>query len=125
MPIVFFAILHPGDDARTDFLIDTVIQRRLEGPSTASASSRSGACSTIPCASCSTRTACAPPGLDLGALITRLSRDNFAHAAWARSTDGGQRLLLRSRHALLQSKEEIEAVSDRQRAWRARRRRAA
>jgi HAE1 family hydrophobic/amphiphilic exporter-1 len=30
MPVMFFAMLHPGDSRETDFLIDTVVKRRLE-----------------------------------------------------------------------------------------------
>jgi multidrug efflux pump subunit AcrB len=104
MPVMFFAILHPGDSTRTDFLIDTVIQRRLEA-STESASSRSGACSTTrahparrgPRARGEPRPRRPDP---------RLSRDNFA-LPLGEVTDGGRRVLLRS-DMRFKTHEEIE-----------------
>lgn len=94
MPIVFFAILHPGDDARTDFLIDTVIQRRLEGVDGVGKLEIWGVLDdSVRILLDEDRVRAA--GLDLGNLITRLSRDNFA-LPLGEVEDGGQRLLLRS-----------------------------
>ncbi|MCY3003469.1 MAG: efflux RND transporter permease subunit [Planctomycetota bacterium] len=94
LPIVFFAILHPGDDARTDFLIDTVIQRRLEGVDGVGKLEIWGVLDdSVRILLDEDRVRAA--GLDLGNLITRLSRDNFA-LPLGEVEDGGQRLLLRS-----------------------------
>lgn len=105
LPIVFFAVLHPGDDERTDFLIDTVIQRRLEGVDGVGKLDIWGVLDdSVRILLDEDRVRAA--GLDLGNLITRLSRDNFA-LPMGEVEDGGQRLLLRS-DMRFSSFEEIE-----------------
>lgn len=94
MPILWFAILHPGDDPRTDFLIDTVVQRRLEGVDGVGKLEIWGVLDdSVRILLDEDRVRAA--GLDLGALITRLSRDNFA-LPMGEVEDGGLRVLLRS-----------------------------
>jgi HAE1 family hydrophobic/amphiphilic exporter-1 len=106
MPILFFGILHPGDSPRTDYLIDSVIQRRIEAVDGVGKIDVWGVLDdSIRIALDEDRVRAA--NLDLGALIGRLSRDNFAKPL-GELTDGGERILLRS-DMRFASKEEIEA----------------
>lgn len=105
MPIVFFAILHPGDNPRTDFLIDTVVQRKLEGVDGVGKLDIWGVLDDsmrILLDEDKVRAA----NLDLGRLIARLSSDNFA-LPLGEVEDGGRRVLLRS-DMRFKSAEEIE-----------------
>jgi HAE1 family hydrophobic/amphiphilic exporter-1 len=77
MPIMFFGILHPGDSPRTDFLIDSVIQRRVEAVDGVGKLDVWGVLDdSVRIALDEDRVRAA--NLDLGALIQRLSSDNFA-----------------------------------------------
>ncbi|MCC7012570.1 MAG: efflux RND transporter permease subunit [Planctomycetes bacterium] len=105
MPIVFFAILHPGDNPRTDFLIDTVVQRKLEGVDGVGKLEIWGVLDDsmrILLDEDKVRAA----NLDLGGLIRRLSADNFA-LPLGEVEDGERRVLLRS-DMRFDSPEEIE-----------------
>jgi HAE1 family hydrophobic/amphiphilic exporter-1 len=105
LPILWFAILHPGDDPRTDFLLDTVVQRRLEAVDGVGKIEVWGVLDdSVRILLDEDRVRAA--GLDLGALIGRLSRDNFA-LPMGEVEDGGLRVLLRS-DMRFESFEEIE-----------------
>ncbi len=94
MPVMFFAMLHPGDSPRTDFLIDTVIKRRLEAVDGIGRLGLWGVLDdSVRIELDEDRVRAA--GLNLGALIARLSADNFA-MPMGEVTDGGRRVLLRS-----------------------------
>jgi len=94
LPILWFAILHPGDDPRTDFLLDSVIQRRLEGVDGVGKVEVWGVLDdTVRILLDEDRVRAA--GLEIGALIGRLSRDNFA-LPLGEVEDGEMRVLLRS-----------------------------
>lgn len=94
LPILWFAILHPGDDPRTDFLLDTVIQRRLEGVDGVGKVEVWGVLDdSVRILLDEDRVRAA--GLEIGALIGRLSRDNFA-LPLGEVEDGEMRVLLRS-----------------------------
>lgn len=106
MPIAFFAILHPGDSSRTDFVIDTVIKRRLEAVDGVGNLEVWGVLDdSMRILLDEERVRAA--NLDLGQLITRLSQDNFA-LPLGEVTDGGRRVMLRS-DMRFRSPEEIEA----------------
>lgn len=94
MPVMFFAMLHPGDSQRTDFLIDTVIQRRLDSVDGIGRMELWGVLDDSVRIELDEQRVRAA-GLDLGALIGRLSADNFA-LPMGEVTDGGRRVLLRS-----------------------------
>ncbi len=105
MPVMFMALLHPGDSKRTDFLVETVIQRRLEGVDgigNVELMGNLGDSVRILLDEDSVRAA----QLDLGDLISRLSADNFA-MPMGEVEDGGRRVLLRS-DMRFRTKEEIE-----------------
>ena len=94
IPIAWFGLLNPGDSDRTDFLIETIVRPRLEAVAGVSKLDIFGMLDD------SIRilldeNAVQAGGLDVGALIARLSSDNFA-SPLGELDDGGQRLLLRS-----------------------------
>ncbi|MCE9595173.1 MAG: efflux RND transporter permease subunit [Planctomycetes bacterium] len=94
LPVMFFAILHPGDSDETDALIDNVIQRRLEAIDGVAKLEIWGVLDdSLRILLDEDRVKAS--GLDLGKLITRLSADNFA-LPLGEVTDGGRRVLLRS-----------------------------
>ena len=94
MPILFVAILHPGDSDRTDFLVESVIQRRLEAVDGAGLIEIWGILDdAVRILLNEDRVAAA--NLDLGSLIRRLSSDNFAMPMGV-VEDGGTRVLMRS-----------------------------
>jgi HAE1 family hydrophobic/amphiphilic exporter-1 len=94
LPIVFFALLHPGDSKQTDFLVDNVIRRRLEAVDGVGRVEVWGVLDdSMRILLDEDRVRAA--NLDLGALIRRLSADNFAEPL-GEVTDGGRRVLLRS-----------------------------
>lgn len=106
MPILFFAILHPGDSSRTDFLVDAVVQRRLEAEDGVGKLEVWGVLDDsmrILLDEDKVRAA----NLDLGELIGRLSRDNFA-LPLGEVTDGDRRVTLRS-DMRFRNRAEIEA----------------
>ncbi len=106
MPIAFFAILHPGDSSRTDFLIDTVIKRRIEGVDGVGNLEVWGVLDdSMRILLDEERVRAA--NLDLGPLIARLSQDNFA-LPLGEVTDGERRVMLRS-DMRFRSAAEIEA----------------
>ncbi|MBL8801723.1 MAG: efflux RND transporter permease subunit [Planctomycetes bacterium] len=106
MPIVWFAILHPGDSSRTDFLIDTVVQRRLEAVDGVGNAEVWGVLDdSLRILLDEERVRAA--NLDLGELISRLSQDNFA-LPLGEVTDGGRRVMLRS-DMRFKSPQEVEA----------------
>ncbi len=94
MPIAFVAILHDGDSPRNDFLLEEVIQRRIEGVDGVGKVEVWGTLAdSLRILLDEDRVIAA--GLDLGALIRRLSSDNFAQPL-GEVDDGGRRILLRS-----------------------------
>lgn len=94
MPIAFVAILHDGDSPRNDFLLDEVIQRRMESVDGVGKVEVWGTLEdSLRILLDEDRVIAA--GLDLGALIRRLSTDNFAQPL-GEVEDGGRRILLRS-----------------------------
>ncbi len=106
MPILWFAILHPGDSSRTDFLIDTVVQRRLEAVDGVGNLEVWGVLDdSMRILLDEERVQGA--NLELGRLIGRLNQDNFA-LPLGEVTDGGRRVMLRS-DMRFRSPEEIEA----------------
>ena len=106
IPIMFMAVLHPGDSDRTDFLVDNVIARTLEGVDGVGKIEVDGALDdSVRILLDEDRVQAA--NLDLGQLISRLSNDNFA-LPLGEVTDGGARILLRS-DMRFTTPEEIEA----------------
>ncbi|MEY2785201.1 MAG: hypothetical protein RL277_1411 [Planctomycetota bacterium] len=106
LPVMFFALMHPGDSPRTDFLVKEVITRRLEAVDGVGKVEVWGLLDDsrrILLDEDKVRAA----QLDLGKLIQRLSADNFA-LPMGEVEDGGRRILLRS-DMRFASKEEIEA----------------
>jgi multidrug efflux pump subunit AcrB len=94
LPVMFFSVLHPGDSAETDFLLEEVVQRKLEAVDGVSRVELWGVLDdSLRILLDEDRVRAA--GLDLGALIARLSQDNFA-LPMGEVTDGSQRLMLRS-----------------------------
>lgn len=94
LPLAFHALLHPGDSARTDFLVETVVQRRLEAIDGVSSVDVDGMLDdSIRILLDEDRVKAAR--LDLGRLITRLRADNFTQPL-GEVVEGGQRLLLRT-----------------------------
>lgn len=94
LPVMFFALLHPGDDKHTDFLVDNVIKRRLEAVDGVGRVEIWGVLDdSMRILLDEERVRAA--NLDLGELISRLSQDNFAEPL-GEVTDGGRRVLLRS-----------------------------
>jgi hydrophobic/amphiphilic exporter-1 (mainly G- bacteria), HAE1 family len=106
LPVMFFGLLHPGDSPRTDFLVDTVIKRRLEAVEGVGKLELWGVLDdSVRIELDEDRVRAA--NLDLGRLISRLSKDNFA-LPMGEVTDGGRRVLLRS-DMRFKTKGEIEA----------------
>ncbi len=106
LPVMFFALMHPGDSPRTDFLVKEVITRRLEAVDGVGKVEVWGLLDDsrrILLDEDKVRAA----QLDLGKLIQRLGADNFA-LPLGEVEDGGRRILLRS-DMRFASKEEIEA----------------
>ena len=93
-PIMWMAMLHPGDSERTDFLVEDVITRRMEAVDGVGRLDVEGALAdSVRILLDEDRVRAA--NLDIGALIQRLSSDNFA-MPMGEVTDGGTRVLLRS-----------------------------
>ncbi len=94
IPIVWMAVLHPGDSDRTDFLVENVITRRLESVDGVGRIDVEGLLDdSVRILLDEDRTFAA--NLDVGGLITRLSNDNFS-LPMGEVTDGESRILLRS-----------------------------
>lgn len=106
MPVMFFTLMHPGDSQRTDFLVENVIQRRLEAVDGVGRIEMSGlADDSMRILLDENRVRAA--NLDIGALIRRLAADNFA-MPMGEVEDGGSRVLLRS-DMRFRTTEEIES----------------
>lgn len=94
LPLAFHALLHPGDSERTDFLVETVVKRRLEAIDGVSSVDVDGMLDdSIRILLDEERVKGAR--LDLGRLIGRLRGDNFTQPL-GEVVDGGRRLLLRT-----------------------------
>ncbi len=106
MPVMFFALMHPGDSPRTDFLVKEVIQRRLESVDGVGKVDVWGLLDDSRRILLDEQKVKAAR-LDLGALIRRLSSDNFA-LPMGEIEDGGMRILLRA-DMRFRSIEEIES----------------
>lgn len=94
LPIMWLAILNPGDSDRTDFLMDTVVKRRIEAVDGISQIEIWGMLDD------SIRIlldedAITAANLNTGDLISRLSSDNFA-SPLGEIGDGGRHFLLRT-----------------------------
>jgi HAE1 family hydrophobic/amphiphilic exporter-1 len=94
MPIGFFGILHPGDSARTDFLMDRVVIPRLEAVRGISKIDAWGVLQDSVRIELDEEKVVAL-NLNLGELIGRLTRDNFAEPL-GDVQDGGTEVILRS-----------------------------
>ncbi|MBL8858194.1 MAG: efflux RND transporter permease subunit [Planctomycetes bacterium] len=94
MPVMFFALLHPGDSKRTDFLVDEVIKRRLEAVDGVGRLEIWGSLADSMRILLDEEKVKATR-LDIGKLIRRLSADNFAEPL-GEVEDGGRRILLRA-----------------------------
>jgi HAE1 family hydrophobic/amphiphilic exporter-1 len=94
MPVMFFALMHPGDSPHTDFLVKEVIQRRLEGVDGVGKVDVWGLLDDSRRILLDEQKVKAAR-LDLGALIRRLASDNFA-LPMGEIEDGGMRILLRA-----------------------------
>jgi HAE1 family hydrophobic/amphiphilic exporter-1 len=93
LPAMFFAVLHPGDSERTDFLLDAVVKRRLEAVDGVGRVEVWGSLEDslrILLDEDKVRAA----NLDLGQLVARLSADNYA-SPLGEIEDGGRRTMLR------------------------------
>ncbi len=104
-PIMWLAVTNPGDSDRTDFLMDTVVKRRIEAVDGISQIVIWGMLDD------SIRIlldedAVMAANLDVGALIRRLGSDNFAQPL-GEIDDGGRHFLLRT-DTRFQNIEEIE-----------------
>lgn len=94
LPLAFHALLHPGDSERTDFLVETVVKRRLEAIDGITSVEVDGMLDdSIRILLDEERVKGAR--LDLGRLIGRLRGDNFTQPL-GEITEGGRRLLLRT-----------------------------
>jgi multidrug efflux pump subunit AcrB len=94
IPIVWMALLHPGDSERNDFLVDNVITRRLEAVDGVGRIDVDGLLDdSVRILLDEERVFAA--NLDIGGLIRRLSSDNFS-LPMGEVTDGGSRIMLRS-----------------------------
>lgn len=94
LPVMFFALLHPGDSKRTDFLVDEVIKRRLEAVDGVGRLEIWGTLDdSLRILLDEDKTKAAR--LDIGKLIRRLSADNFA-TPLGEVEDGGRRILMRA-----------------------------
>lgn len=105
MPIMWLSILNPGDSDRTDFLIDTVIKRRIEAIDGVSQIEIWGVLDDSIRILLDEDSVTAAR-MDIGQLIGRLASDNFAEPL-GEIDDGGRHFLLRA-DMRFQSLEEIE-----------------
>jgi len=106
MPLTWLAVLHDQDSDRTDFLVDTVVKRKLEAIDGVSQVEFWGMLDDSVRILLDEEKVKAS-GLDIGNLIQRMSRDNFA-SPLGEVEDGGQRVLVRS-DMRFDTIEEIEA----------------
>lgn len=94
LPVSFFGILHPGDSGRTDFLMDQVVIPRLEAVPGISKVDVFGVLQDSVRILLDEEKVVAQ-NLNLGELIGRLARDNFAEPL-GDVDDGGREVILRS-----------------------------
>jgi multidrug efflux pump subunit AcrB len=94
LPLMWLAVLHPEDSDRADYLVDTVVQRKLEAVDGVSKVEIFGMLDDSVRVLLDEEKVRAA-NLDIGALIQRLSKDNFAKPL-GEVEDGGRRVLLRS-----------------------------
>jgi len=93
-PVMFMGVLHTGDSEQTDFLIEKVLTPRVEAvPGVSRIEMYGDLQDTVRILLDEERVKAAQ--LDLGALIRRLSADNFTQPLGELS-DAGERILLRS-----------------------------
>ena len=94
MPLTWMAILHDNDSDRTDYLVDSVVKRRLESIDGVSQVEFWGMLDdSIRILLDEEKVKAA--NLDIGELIRRMAADNFA-SPLGEVEDGGQRVLVRS-----------------------------
>ena len=106
MPLMWFAVLAKVDSERTDYLMDSVVQRRLAAVDGVGQAEIFGMLDdSVRVLLDEDRVSAA--NLDIGELIRRLSSDNFA-LPMGEVEDGGRRILLRS-DMRFRSPEEIAA----------------
>lgn len=105
MPIMWLAILNPGDSDRTDYLMDTVVKRRIEAVDGISQIEIWGMLDDS-IRILLNEDAVIAANLDVGQLIGRLSSDNFAQPL-GEIDDGGRHFLLRT-DTRFKNLEEIE-----------------
>lgn len=105
MPLAMFGLLHKGDGERTDFLIDKIVKPRLEATrGVANLEMWGGGADSMRILLDEDQVFAT--GLDIGALISRLTSDNFTEPM-GEVPDGGKRILMRS-DMRFSSPEEIE-----------------
>ena len=105
LPVAFFGILHPGESAQTDFLMDKVVIPRLESVQGISKVDVWGVLQDSVRILLDEEKVVAQ-NLNLGELIGRLMQDNFAQPL-GEIDDGGREVILRS-DMRFKSLEEIE-----------------
>ncbi len=94
IPLAFHALLHPGESDETDFLVDTVVKRRIEAIDGVSSVDVDGMLDdSVRVLLDEQRVKAAR--LDIGELLRRLRGDNFAQPL-GEIVDGGRRVLLRT-----------------------------
>ena len=106
MPLMWLAVLHSSDSDRADYLVDSVVKRKLEAIDGVSQAEFFGMLDDSVRILLDEEKVKAA-NLDIGSLIRRLSSDNFA-SPLGEVEDGGQRVLVRS-DMRFKSLEEIEA----------------
>ncbi|MEM7305999.1 MAG: efflux RND transporter permease subunit [Planctomycetota bacterium] len=94
MPIAFFGILHPGDSARTDYLMDKIVIPRIEAVQGVSKVDVWGVLQDSVRILLDEEKVVAQ-NLNLGELIGRMMQDNFAQPL-GEVDDGGREIILRS-----------------------------
>jgi multidrug efflux pump subunit AcrB len=105
MPLMWLAVLHSEDGDRTDYLVDEVVKRKLEAIDGVSQAEFFGMLDDSVRVLLDEQKVKAA-NMDIGALIQRLSSDNFA-SPLGEVEDGGRRVLVRS-DMRFRSLEEIE-----------------
>ena len=94
LPLMWFAVTYEGQDSDTDYLVDTVVQRRLEAVDGVTRVQIYGMLDDAVEVLLDEEKVKASR-LDIGSLIGRMSRDNFTQPL-GEVEDGGQRVLMRS-----------------------------
>jgi hydrophobic/amphiphilic exporter-1 (mainly G- bacteria), HAE1 family len=94
LPLMWFAVTYEGKDSDTDYLVDTVVQRRLEAVDGVTRVQIYGMLDDAVEVLLDEEKVVAAR-LDIGSLIGRMARDNFTQPL-GEVEDGGQRVLMRS-----------------------------